>query len=182
MKNRNYSHHHFLTGVWLFLLVVSCSTQDYSVLVGDRLELPGAVRNNRVELRSKGTRTIFWLNQDFPAGEDGINQFISELQPEQKLDFETDVFILASSDMKDKLAGLVKQAPVKIYFIDNDKMVFSGHKKQQGFLPSCIFLTTNDYVIRSVNLIKDKKTKVSQLQNRGRHEKNYPAPLIRCLK
>ncbi len=157
MKNRNYSHHHFFTGVWLFLLVVSCSTQDYSVLVGDKLELPGSVRNNRVELRRDGTRMIFWLNQDFPAGEDGISQFISKLGSEQKLNFDADVFILASSEMKDKLAGLVKKAPVKIYFIDKDKMVFSGHKKQQWFLPSCIFLTTNDYVIRSVNKIEEKK-------------------------
>jgi hypothetical protein len=151
MKKGNDSKDYLLYGIWLFFIIVSCSSHDYSTLVGQTLELPKSIRNSRIELRNSGTRMIFWINQDFSMNEYQIDQFILELESKREQDFSIDIFILANQKMEDKLTGLIKKAPVKVYLIDEKRILFYDHKKQTSVLPSCVFLTTNDYVIQSIN-------------------------------
>jgi hypothetical protein len=140
--------------IWAFFFF-SCTTPNYSSLIGEKLDLPKSIVDKRIEIRNSGIRTIFWLNEDYALD----TKLKSRLKDTMVQNIDSDTFILLARKLEDDLNHLATIASHKIYLIDQTEITFPELFEGQKSLPSCIFLTSNDYKILSIEKLTGNRSK-----------------------
>ncbi len=133
----------------------SCTTPNYSSLIGKKLDLPKSIVDKRVEIRNSGTRTIFWLNEDYVLD----TKLKSRLRDTMIQNIDSDTFILLARKLEDDLNHLATDVSQKIYLVDQIEITFPELFEGKKSLPSCIFLTSNDYKILSIEKLTGNGSK-----------------------
>ncbi|MGV8096461.1 MAG: hypothetical protein AB2L24_31780 [Mangrovibacterium sp.] len=142
--------HGFWTIMVLSLIVSSCHSVDYSSLTGKELRIPGKIKNNRLELHANGSRTIYWIGEDFDRSGQHMQELINKI-PKASPDLQSDVFVLVNRKLEKEFKSVQVQFPVAVYYVDENMLDFQKKvQKRKRVFPSSRIVTNSDYVIQTI--------------------------------
>ncbi|MGV8139566.1 MAG: hypothetical protein AB2L20_30585 [Mangrovibacterium sp.] len=145
------------TALVLLLIILSCNSVDCSSLAGTEFPVPEKIKNSRLELQHDGSRTIYWIGEDFHRSTENIREVINKVPP-ISTDLQSDVFVLVNRKLEKEFEDFQSQFPVEVYYLDENVLSFrkSNQKQKQAFPSSC-FITNSDYVIEVVRPLDSRK-------------------------
>jgi hypothetical protein len=138
-------------------LIISCNSVDYSSLTGKELPVPKEIKNSRLELQHDGSRTIYWIGEDFDMNTENMQEVINKIPPASP-DLRSDVFVLVNRKLEKEFEDFQCQFPVEVYYVDENVMDFKETiQKKKRVFPSSCFITHSDYAIEVVRPLDSRE-------------------------